>query len=209
MYLFFSDACFSIVPAFLAFTALVLSVVGNIWCETIVFHPTAAFPDLPTLNFGVWLQQKVSYAVVNGQIYVGDTCVDYYSSTDIDSKWKVTRAFAVIAPVFGIIAICLLFPSCRGDGGGTTSKIGGVVLLLTSLFQGLTLLILGSNACDASNVILVYTSYEQVCSFGWGTKLNISACVLFFVAGALMMAGAKREGTSGGDSKPDEPEPES
>lgn len=193
----FSNALFTIVPVFFAFAAAVLSLVGNTYCETVVFYPSAAYPSLPTLPFGVWLQKQITYGDINGELHVGERCLGYSSSTDIDSKWKSVRAFAVLAPVFGLIAMGM----SKGGSGSSTSKIGGLVLLVASLFQGLTMLILASNACDATKVIGNDASkYEQVCSFGWGIKLNIASCALFFTAGLLMMVGFKKHDAS--DSKP-------
>jgi hypothetical protein len=66
------------------------------------------------------------------------------------------------------------------------------VFLIMTLFQGLTLLFLSSSACNSNPVISTLAEdqsifYQQECSFGWGTKVNIAAVVFWFAAGVLML----------------------
>jgi hypothetical protein len=66
------------------------------------------------------------------------------------------------------------------------------VFLSMTLCQGLTLIFLSSSACKSNPLIGTLAEdqsifYENNCSFGWGTKVNIAAVVCWFTAGVLML----------------------
>jgi len=66
------------------------------------------------------------------------------------------------------------------------------VFLAMTLFQGLTLIFLSSSACKSNPLVTKLAEdqsifYEDSCSFGWGTKVNIAAVLFWLTAAALML----------------------
>ena len=188
------EVLIALIPALFASTALAFSLLANTWCESIVFpgsgnsnSNTTSF--IPTLKFSVWYQQKIVVAELRGnRIAVQTQCLEYPNSVDIDAKWKTARAFSIIAPVIGGLVTLFAWTSPCVSFSQALWKQGGCLFLFTSLCQGLTLLFLGSNACVDN--MLVFASgllYPDTCKLDWGTKLNISSVILWFIAGALMM----------------------
>ena len=178
------------IPGIIATIALVLSFVSNIWCETIKFTPEVG--NLPTRSFGPFYSKEIVTTQISsgGSTYlaVGQACISYAGGIDKDSKWKTTQAFAIIACIFGGVAVfwtwlapCLYF-------GSSTWKCVGMTFIFCSIFQGLTLLFLQSNACKNNSSFQDSEFYPDECSWDWGTSTNISAVVLWFVAGALMLS---------------------
>jgi hypothetical protein len=148
---------------------------------------------------------KRSYRV-NGDVYVRDVCesYDYLEDQydfdyDVDSKWKTVKAFAIMTPIIGgIVMICSCFACCVPSVSPSLWKLAGMLFILMSLFQGLTLLIIRSNVCNdnpARNFLTEVSTpvfgevFPEQCDLSSGFKLAISAVVFFFVAGvmALMM----------------------
>ena len=182
----------ALIPALFASIALSFSLLANTWCESIAFpgngsSDTTSF--IPTLKFSVWYQQKIVVAELRGnRMAVQTQCLDYPDSVDIDAQWKAARAFSIVAPVIGGFVTFFAWASPCMSFAQALWKQGGCLFLFTSLCQGLTLLFLGSNACvDNQLVFASGLSYPDTCELDWGTKLNISSVVLWFIAGALMM----------------------
>ena len=78
------------------------------------------------------------------------------------------------------------------------------LLLLTTLCQGLSLLLLGSNACldnqmvrnvsiVDSPLILRDVTFQETCSIGTGTKCLITATVFYFMSFVFAVLGTKAE----------------
>lgn len=163
------------IPAFFASLALGFSLLANTYCETIAFPPDSTNINglAPTLKFSVWYQQQ------NNQ------CVDYPNSVDIDAKWKTARAFSIIAPVIGgFLAFFAWLAPCMNFGEASWKK-AGLVFILVTLFQGFTLFLLSSNACINNPLVPTY-GYQDTCELEWGTKLNITSVVFWFIAGVVM-----------------------
>jgi len=178
------EAMFNVVPLVFVGMAFLFSLLGNTFCETIKFNSLTS--NIPNRAFGMWLQQQVSISIINNNLYVGQTCVSYSNSIDIDPYWKTARAFAVLAPIFGVIVMLLICPCTQVV---SWKKQAGWLLQITALFQGFCLFILSSNACKASEVMtdLSYLLYDEKCSLGWGAKLNISALVFWWFAGMILL----------------------
>ena len=183
---------------FLGISAITCSFLSSFWCRSIYFEPATTLA--PQLSFGIWFQKETEFFVVSGSngettLVEKNSCVSYSDLVPIDTKWKTARAFSIIAPVVGIFAIGSIF-CIRSDKAW---KITGLILLLfVTLFQGLTFVLLQSNACQGiplldevqDNIIwyaLVKLAYPNNCLLGAGSTVNIIATVLWFISGLIML----------------------
>ena len=121
------------------------------------------------------------------------SCTQYPSYVQVDPAWKSARAFSVLAFIFGIIFVIInIVAACaRPDAA---KSIVGPGLMLASIFQGLSLLFLDSNACRNNDMMEVLNNpsspwnklqFQTSCSMSWGAKCVISATVLYFVASMM------------------------
>lgn len=166
--------------------AIVCSVLSTLWCESIKFEPSQ--PGIPPISFGIWRLQETQLNVNNGSnsTYATETCVVYPSSIEVDAKWKAARAFSVIAPVLGFLALLGINNSRHKHALGI-----GMATFIT-LFQGLICLLLKSNACESIlvpatgvNATFWQTAYPDSCVLDSGLILSIVASVLWFVTGII------------------------
>jgi len=116
-------------------------------------------------------------------------CGSYPSGTTYDAYWKTAGAMTIIAVVIGAIcSFALYFASCMSFGDGAWKSFG-YLLICNTLFQGLTLLFLSSNACSDSRDYIQAEGFEGRfelsggCEMASGAKMAIAATVLWFVAG--------------------------
>eukprot|EP00579_Thalassiosira_antarctica_P026870 CAMPEP_0202012202 /NCGR_PEP_ID=MMETSP0905-20130828/22599_1 /ASSEMBLY_ACC=CAM_ASM_000554 /TAXON_ID=420261 /ORGANISM="Thalassiosira antarctica, Strain CCMP982" /LENGTH=277 /DNA_ID=CAMNT_0048571345 /DNA_START=18 /DNA_END=851 /DNA_ORIENTATION=- len=154
-----------------------------------------------------------------------------YQTPDMDTKFNSARALSITGIVLGGAAwfTLMLASCCKLD----QSKLNGLAcyFFLATLFQGLSLLIFRSNVCTVGFFSVYFTEpgtaapttmpdwMESVsCSLSKGSKLAISATVLWFVCSSMLPAavvpeplwrGGEQEfppGTAptGGDDKPAE-----
>jgi hypothetical protein len=104
---------------------------------------------------------------------------------------ETVKAFAIMTPIIGgILVFCSCLAPCFTVAPAQW-KLGGMLFIVLSLFQGLTLLIIRSNVCNdnpARNFLvekdpLFDEVFSEKCEWDVGFKLSISAVVCFFVAG--------------------------
>jgi hypothetical protein len=108
----------------------------------------------------------------------------------MDSLWKTAMAFSIISAVIGglaCIASCVS-PCVEGCAG---NKVFAITFMFpTTLFYGLNLLFVKSNACKNSLVLDLFPDLDGLlsanCDLGWGGNCIIAATVLSFFAGAVM-----------------------
>ena len=189
------DMCFGFIAATLATTAICLSFLSNFWCETIAFQPLRGNGDnifIPTRTFGPFYAKELVAGTVGqfgGEDYfvIGEKCVNLSDDISKDANWKTTQAFAIITVVIGGIMVFWTWLAPCFGGFKRFWKPAGLVYILCSIFQGLTLLFLESAACTANNVITLGAAYKQTCEWDWGTQTNISSVVFWFLAGAFMI----------------------
>lgn len=199
----------------LASLAIMFSMVGSFWCESIVFSADGTW--LGTIDFvpsdvqlGPWYQQETvlqSRTNIDGTTYyfVRDVCTDFSGPVDIDSKWKAVRAFSIITPIIAGLLTCLLFfNNCSYYlSDGSWNKVMFMFLILIPLFQGLSFLLLDSNACNLNPLLNANPSPDTVdastwagwisaaypdgdCAWDKGMSLNVAATVLYFVTALCM-----------------------
>lgn len=138
-------------------------------------------------------------------LWIFETCHGYPDYQEIDPTWKTAQAFAVMSFIMGIfvlIASCIFACSMdRDDNFVTRSWLAPAMYFTTALFQGLSLLLLASNACKDNAIVQLATktslwaTFPDTCSLNKGANLIISATVFWFAAG-LASAAARWVGRS-------------
>ena len=142
---------------------------------------------------GVWYYkdwETVTLQPGNRQV-TREACFQYPDSVGFDAKWKTAKSFTIITGVIGAVVLFWTWLAPCFYGAPRIWKPAAVTFLMLTLFQGLTLLFLGSNACTNNGMVNVTGSqadlYSDKCIFYWGTRLNITSVVFWFVAGVLML----------------------
>lgn len=186
-----SDFLIAFIPILFATGALFMGLLGTLYCETIGFEAITAGSD--TLTFGVWYYKGYETVTLepDDRVVVTETCYQYPSGTYFDAKWKTAMSFSIITPIIGgVVLFWSWLAPCWYVHQAYWKKMGMVFVAMT-LFQGLTLLLLPSNACKNNDIVNLIaqedTSYDQECSFAWGTKIIIAAVICWFMAGVLML----------------------
>lgn len=200
--------CAAITSIVLGTASVLLALIGNFWCQyaytPVTFTSTINPSNTSTYNIyhGLWNYKYFS------TIYYTDGS-DLYSTTyascsgysgqylTADTKWNTAKAFSIIAVCIGGIA---MFASCAAFGRPRMWMIISLMLLVTTLSQGLTFLFFPSSGCAISPQIdtkgtsssVVTVTFGDKCALASGAKLAISATVLWFVSAlAAAMAGKK------------------
>lgn len=157
--------------------------------------PSIAHPPTKAL---LHLEQFISLNTTfltneDGSVFVysdPDKSCKGYAGTDIglsaDAKWKTAKAFSIIAVFIGGV---VMFLSCSALAHPKLWKAISVMLLITTLSQGLTLLFLTSNECYYPEFITNTNHYSSGsltmphgCSLASGGKMALSATVMWFVS---------------------------
>jgi hypothetical protein len=178
------------IPILFATGAFFMGLLGNLYCETIGFESTTGSD---TLTLGVWYYKGFETVTLepNNRVVTTETCFQYPSGTYFDAKWKTAKAFSIMTAIIGGLVLFWSWLSpCWYVDEARWKKIG-MAFVVMALFQGLTLLLLSSNACNDNELIGVLAQdgfgYKEECSFAWGTKINIAAVVFWLVAGVTML----------------------
>ena len=132
-----------------------------------------------------------------------ESCFKYPDYIELDSKWKAARAFSILTLTFAVSVVILNIASSCGDPDKPSKRwLEAPLLLLTTLCQGLSLLLLSSDACldnqMVQNVSIVDSplrdvTFQETCSIGTGTKCLISATVFYFFSSVFAFLGTKAE----------------
>ena len=178
------------IPAVFATAALFCSLLSSFLCKFVSIQELNSGKLYQT---GIWLKSQV-YVIQDTDtlewgLYKG--CGSYPSDIPYDALWKTAGAMTIISVVIGAICtFALYFASCMSLGDGVW-KMFGFLLISNTLFQGLTLLFLSSNACsdDRDYIQNVEGTFELAggCEMASGAKLAIAATVLWLVAGLLTL----------------------
>jgi hypothetical protein len=144
-------------------------------CLSIVPHTSCRFMDLyedgTIESIGLW---RNAYERDGTDDFGGeDRCYSHFRNLpeqldkfDVDPSIKVARAFAILASTFGgFCMLVLLFTSVSSQLRVSVVRCFAVPLLMTSIFQALTLSALGTDYCESSNS----------CELGWGFTFSIEA----------------------------------
>lgn len=132
---------------------------------------------------------------------VGNTCVGYPNGSKFDTKWNSSIGLSITSWVLaGLAGVSLCMTSCVPKF--KQPKILAMILLIITLFQGLTLLVLSSDNCkaDKNPVFLAFPQLQQYyadgCTMGRGTSMNIAATVLYFLAAVALLVMPRDEDTT-------------
>lgn len=182
----------SFLPGVLAAAAFVVTLFGGVYCKFVSFSPDVeGADDSLNLNFGIWYYQgwAVVQSPTQGTLLM-QTCFRYPDGTVFDAKWKSAKAFSTMALIIGgVLAFWSLLAGCFYPTK-SMYRAGGMIFMLCSLFTGLSLLMLDSNACLSNSLMTELQELSAVadlvfpasCSMGVGAKCTIAATVMWFVA---------------------------
>lgn len=158
--------------------ALILSLLSGTQCE---FVKRTVIADGRELSLGIWNMDESD--MNGGSATPPNSCVDYPGGVKLDASWRTAKAFSVMAPIIGGLAViwtcfgyCIFFSL-------ESWKFFGFFILLCSLFEGLVLVFLAGNACQNSEL---FDLSLGACEMEWGAKSAIVSTVFWFVAGSLM-----------------------
>ena len=118
-----------------------------------------------------------------------ESCYNYPEGTNFDAQWRSAKAFSTMALIIGgVVTFWALLAGCLYPSSGAY-KAGGLAYLACCLFQGLSLLLLSSNACHDNNVLAavegtegVNAAFPESCSMAAGGSCAIAGTVLWFTA---------------------------
>mmetsp|Transcript_45682 Transcript_45682/g.67424 ORF Transcript_45682/g.67424 Transcript_45682/m.67424 type:complete len:221 (-) Transcript_45682:129-791(-) len=158
--------------------------------------------------------KEIFRGIWKGMTNSNSECTRYQDTNmSFDTNWRSARAFSILTDVFGAIAVFTVLASMMPSARNKTVLSSNVSLgFMCCLFQGLTLLLLNSNACHDSQDLTVQNN-DETCSIFVGANLSISAVVLWFcsslaisctMAATVMEASTEKEreeGTAGTDPK--------
>lgn len=192
------SGCFkAFIPSTLGVCAIIFGAAANFYCETVQFTQNPGNDGL-VLYAGPFSYRTKDAFQWNNENYVYTTCRSYDYIKDsfgfrytVDAKTKTVWSFAIMTVIFGgvfLVGACLA--PCRTFGESRWKALG-CLLISMSLFQGLTLMIESSSICtnnpvrqfmETQNADLAAT-FSDTCEWATGYALNITAVVLWFLAG--------------------------
>ena len=103
-----------------------------------------------------WYYQSWAFVASTSGSYVFESCHGYPDYTAIDATWKAARAFGIISFILGIVMLVVASISACATSTGQamlTHVWEAPAYILTAICQGLTLLLLSSNACNSDVLI--------------------------------------------------------
>lgn len=131
---------------------------------------------------------------------LGGHCYDYPAGTDFGSSFRVPRAMSIAAAVLGgssflVLLIAALFPPPR-----VVMKAVGWSLLAASICQGVALeVVFRSDVCTTSKALELYgagyLNLAVLCALSLGSRLAITAAVLWFLSSILTLCVPESEAT--------------
>uniref|UniRef100_A0A7S2KX59 Claudin n=1 Tax=Skeletonema marinoi TaxID=267567 RepID=A0A7S2KX59_9STRA len=188
-------------PGVLAIIASILCLFGGTWCKFISFTEVNNSTDPVTLSYGIW--NYLGYSTrntISGEQVMMESC-NYYpdNSVIIDTEWRSARAFSALTIIIGgLVTFWLVLSWCMrgfsGDRGKSLFRCAGMMYMLCCLFQGLTLLLMTSNACYNNGMVELSATalqnslinfsgeFPTTCTMAGGGKATIAAVVMWFLA---------------------------
>lgn len=182
-------------------TAFLVMWIGSLRCDFVKFTDTSGTsPDPVSLQFGMWRYLFYSLVANVDGLYVFESCHGYPDYQEIDPTWKTAQAFSILAFIFGLFALifsCIFACTIDSDDNfARSSWFAPGLYLTTGLFQGLSLLLLSSNACKNNAIVKLaaqttYATFPETCSMNTGAKLIISATAFWLAAAFVSFAARK------------------
>ena len=132
------------------------------------------------------------------------TCSTYPPGTYTDAMWETAKAFSIMGLILGgVTTFFSIFAGFFSPFSVQKFKLYGASYLICSLFTGLSLFLLGSNACNDNNFVTQFgqdqysstsssteasdLTFQETCSMGPGAQTTIAATVLWIMAGVVSM----------------------
>ena len=145
-----------------------------------------------------WMLCCLSTGCFASSLYIQrkfETCVSYPDGVNEDAYWQTAKAFSIIAPIWGTLSWCTIL---MARDNPTMAKVTGLLLMLATLFQGLTLMVFKSDLCDASENQLFAQAFpirqatgtlttDDRCNIGRSAGVSIAATCLWFIAGLVAL----------------------
>jgi len=190
-----------LLPGTLAIIAFILCLFGSTWCKFISFTELNNTTDPVTLSYGIWNYLGVSSRqTLSGETVYMESC-NYYpdNSVSVDTKWRSARAFSALTVIIGgLVTFWVVLSWCirsfRGDRAKSLLRCAAMMYMLCCLFQGLTLLLMTSNACYNNGMVGITATtlknsvvnfsgeFPTTCAMAGGGKATIAAVVMWFLA---------------------------
>mmetsp|Transcript_13388 Transcript_13388/g.28369 ORF Transcript_13388/g.28369 Transcript_13388/m.28369 type:complete len:254 (-) Transcript_13388:105-866(-) len=175
---------------FVAVVALIIGTAANFYCETVKFAQEGT--DLLLLAGPFTYKTNNDPFCANYNDYKKFDTTSTLEGIELDAGTITVRVFACLMVLLGGLTVFAagLTPLCGGSTPGRWRSMGAS-MLLTSIFQGLTLLVVSSSICydNPRLQILSQTDPEFVatlpdeCEWAVGFETGIAATVLWFLAG--------------------------
>mmetsp|Transcript_11922 Transcript_11922/g.28642 ORF Transcript_11922/g.28642 Transcript_11922/m.28642 type:complete len:307 (-) Transcript_11922:2612-3532(-) len=214
------------VPTLMAMTALVLACVFNFGCKTmmIVQNPEDATSDVigtgligwsnssfvndTLLKIGPWAWKTNDIYKFQNTIQVFEVCRTY---SIVENDWNIEvpppdsatvaiRTFGVMATIIsGFVVIYMGLAPCRSISRKRW-RIYGVLLVCSSVFQGLCLMMPMSGLCTNNPLLQISNEFSSKgisdtfpneCQRAVGYRCGIVATAMFFVTGLLLLCFVK------------------
>lgn len=186
-------------PAVFATAGLFCSLLSSFMCKFVGIEETTSGK---MVNIGIWLKQQI-YIVQDAETLEWSAfkgCGSYPDGINFDAKWKSAAAFAIVAVVVGAACtFALYFAACMTISDGMWKSFG-FLLIVNTLFQGLTFLFLSSNACSDERELYQWGDgrfkLAAGCQLASGGNLGIAATILWAVAGLITLKTPNPSGDS-------------
>jgi len=207
-----SSQGYSLLTTIFGITAFILMWLGSLRCNFLKFESVVGSEPV-TLQLGMWYYESWSFVASTSGSYVFESCHGYPDYTAIDATWKTARAFGIIAFILGIamfVVACISACSTSTGQAMQTPVWEAPAYILTAICQGLTLLLLSSNACNSDTLVGLggpaknLLTFGETCSMSTGAKFIVSATAFWVAAGVvsfLANRAEKKEMTLGGDGE--------
>ena len=124
-------------------------------CLILLFLISTSIDNVYITNIR-WYYQSWAFVASTSGSYVFESCHGYPDYTAIDATWKAARAFGIISFILGIVMLVVASISACATSTGQamlTHVWEAPAYILTAICQGLTLLLLSSNACNSDVLI--------------------------------------------------------
>mmetsp|Transcript_11971 Transcript_11971/g.24570 ORF Transcript_11971/g.24570 Transcript_11971/m.24570 type:complete len:640 (+) Transcript_11971:31-1950(+) len=184
-----------LVLASIAAMAWSLGAYGSSGCDFITFH--SVLPELPLGLYSYALYECTQLDANNTcvSIEISEQCFAYPPHYEASPQLQASRGFAALGKVFGVLALTMLWVSTCFVIQRRSWIVACIMLLLTSLFQGLVLVFVRDSDCRNS-VDVDDDFFITSCSMNTGAMITIvSTCLWFVVAvGAIRLARMAKPG---------------
>lgn len=135
---------------------------------------------MPFLQVGINSYREASYNDETWTLDYSQLCQNYNEDiVNIDSVWIFAKTMSFLSQVFAGAAVLLIWFSSCFTFSRNTWKLIGCELLTATIFKLLSYSWFATSMCINDG--------QNNCSMSYGTKADIVACSLWFIAGILVL----------------------